>query len=213
MQQGSENIEERFGHALAEVRSIIDEHEISCAERVRAAEEKARGDRARFAEASEKLARGRRELTALVEERERLPFEAYRAKLDGDTALEGELQTRYASITPEHLEALRRSCGELEAEKNALGGTASGAEKRALKNVRGVYASVLQSLQEFEGRTDGLKSAVGESRSKYWSGQRAVEEQQNLVREVEQAQRREERREAARSAEERRAVTGRGRGV
>lgn len=44
---------------------------------------------------------------------------------------ERELQARYASITPENLEALRRPCGELEAEKNGLGGTERGAERRA----------------------------------------------------------------------------------
>ncbi len=200
---------ERFADAVEEVRNILAEHEKMCAERVQAAEGKAQDDRARFAEASEELAQARRELSALSAERDRLPFEAYKANLDGDVELEAQLRERHQEIKPEHLEALRRSCGELEAEKNRLGGTASGAEKRALKNVRGVYASVLQSMGEFERRIDGLKSAVGESRSKYWSGQRDVAEQQNLLREVEQAQRREERAEAARRSEEAgRAVTG-----
>ncbi len=204
------NIQQRFVHAIEGVRSIIDEHERHCAEQVAAAEETARGDIARFGEASEELEEGRRKLVALEEERSQLPFAAYRAKLDGDAALEGELQARYASIAPEDLEALRRSCGELEAEKNALGGTASGAKKRAHKNARDAYASVLQSMGEFEGRIDGLKAAVGESRSKYWNGQRGIEEQQNLLREVEQAQRREARAEAARRSEGARREAGRG---
>nr|MDP9477882.1 hypothetical protein [Actinomycetota bacterium] len=63
MQQGSANIEERFGRALREVQNLLDEHARLCAERVAAAEEKARGDRDRFAEASGELAQARRELS------------------------------------------------------------------------------------------------------------------------------------------------------
>ncbi len=215
MQQSSEvNTEQRFGLALAQVRSIIDEHEELCAERVQAAEAKAQGDRARFAEASGELAQARRELTDLETERAQLPLAAYTAGMNGDTALESELRARYQEIAPENLERLRGRCETLAGEVAELGGTESGAAKRALKNVRGVYASALQSMGEFEGRIDGLKSAAEESRSKYWSGQRDVEEQQNLLREVEQAQRREARAEAARRSEEAgRAVAGRGRGV
>ncbi len=215
MQQSSEgSIEERFGHALAQVRSIIEEHERLCAERVRAAEEKAQGDVARFAEASGELAQARRELSALETERAQLPLAAYTASMGGDAVLERELRARYQEIKPEHLEALRRSCGELEAEKNRLGGTASGAEKRALKNVRAAYSFALQSLQEFEGRIDLLKAAVGESRAKLWNGQRRVEEQQNFLRAIEREERRGARVEAAKREEEaRRAVTSRGRRV
>ncbi len=205
--QGSEvNISERFGHALAQVRNILDEHEISCAERVRAAEEKAQGDINRFGEASGELTQARRELSALEAERGRLPFEAYAANLDGDIGQEEALRSRYQEINPEHLDHLRGRIETLEREVASLGGTASGAEKRALKNVRAAYDSVLQSMGEVEGRIDLLKSAAEELRSKLWSGQRAVAEQQNLVREVEQAQRRQERAEAARSEEARRGV-------
>ncbi len=208
-QNNAVNVEERFGRAVEEVQNILAEHARLCAERVAAAEETAQGDRARFAEASGELAQARRDLSALSAERDRLPFEAYTASMDGESDRESELRARYQEIEPGHLEALRRSCGDLEAEKNALGGTASAAEKRALKNVRGVYASVLQSLQEFEGRTDGLKAAVGESRSKYWNGQRGVEEQLSFLRGIEQGERREARAEAAKREEEaRRAVTG-----
>ncbi|MDP9480836.1 MAG: hypothetical protein M3R38_35095 [Actinomycetota bacterium] len=202
MQQSTNaNIEQRVEHALAQVRSIIDEYEELCSEQVAAAEAKAQGDRARFAEASEQLTDARRELAALEEERASLPLAAYTAGMGGDTARERELRARYTSIAPEHLEALRRSCGELEAEKNALGGTESGAEKRALKNVRAAYASVLQSTGEFEGRIDLLKSAAEELRSKLWNGQRGVEEQQNFLRAIEREERRGARVEAARRSE------------
>ncbi len=207
MQQSSEvDTEARFAHALAQVRSILDEHEKSCDVRVRAAEAKAQGDRARFGEASEELAQARRELSALEAERASLPLAAYTASMDGDAEREATLKARYASIAPEHIERLRGRCETLAGEVASLGGTASGAEKRALKNVRAAYDSVLQSMGEVEGRIDLLKSAAEELRSKLWSGQRAVAEQQNLLREVEQAQRREERAEAARSEEARRGV-------
>ncbi len=204
------NIGQRFGHALDALRTILAEHEKTCAERVQAAEAKAQDDRARFAEASEELAQARRELSALSAERDRLPFEAYAANLDGDAEREATLKARYASIAPADLEALRGRCEALAGEVASLGGTASDAEKRALKNVRGVYASVLQSMGEFEGRIDLLKSAVAESRSKYWSGQRDVAEQLNSLRGIEQAQRREERAEAARRSEGARRGAGRG---
>ncbi len=208
MQQGSEAVEERFGHAVTEVQSLLDEHERHCAEQVAAAEETAQSDTARFKEVCEELERGRRKLAGLAEQRSQLPFAAYRAKLDGDTALEGELQARYASITPEDLEALRRSCGDLEAEKNALGGTSRGAERRAHGNALEAYASVLAELERFEDQIAGLKEAVAEARGKLWSGQRRVEEHLQLLRQLERDERRDERREAARSADERRAVTG-----
>ncbi len=212
MQQSSDvNVEERFGHAVEEVRNLLDEHERWCAQRCAAAEAAAQGDITRFEEASEQLADARRKLADLEEERERLPFEAYRASMGGDTALESELKARYASIAPEDLEALRRSCGELEAEKNRLGGTARGAEKRAHKNARDAYASVLRSLEEAEGRIDRLKAAVGESRAKLWNGQRRVEEQLNFLRGIEQDERREARAEAAKREEEARHAAG-GRG-
>ncbi len=208
MQQGSDvNVEERFGHAIEEAQTILAEYERCCAEQVAAAEETAQDDIARFAEVSEELVRERRKLAGLEEERSQLPFAAYRAKLDGDTALEGELQARYASITPEDLEALRRSCGELEAKKNALGGTSRGAERRAHGNALEAYGSVLADLECFEDQIAGLKEAVAEARGKLGNGQRRVEEHLQLLRQLERGERREERREAARSAEARR-VTG-----
>ncbi|MDP9478676.1 MAG: hypothetical protein M3R38_23840 [Actinomycetota bacterium] len=67
MQQSTNaNIEQRFGRAVEEVRSIIDEHEELCSEQVAAAEAKAQGDINRFEEVCEELARGRRELSALA---------------------------------------------------------------------------------------------------------------------------------------------------
>ncbi|MDP9479868.1 MAG: hypothetical protein M3R38_30105 [Actinomycetota bacterium] len=212
MQRNSEvDTEARFGHALQEVRSIIDEHEELCTERVQAAEAAAQGDRARFAEASEQLERERRELAGLEEQRSRLPLEAYRAQLDGDTDRESELRARYEEIKPERLDHLRGRIETLAGEVASLGGSASGAEKRALKNVRGVYASVLQSMGEVEGRLSGLKEVVAESRSKYWSGQRGVEEQMNFLRGIEQQERRAERAEAAKLEEaSRHAAAGRG---
>ncbi len=214
MQQGSEeNIGERFAHALAEVRSIIDEYEELGTERVRAAEETARSDIARFGEVSEQLERERRELAELEEERERLPFEAFRANMDGDAEREAQLRKRHREIKPEHLEALRRSCGELEAEKNRLGGTESGAEKRAYTNARDAYTEVLRDLEAFEERTGEQKAVVEESRERLWAGRRAAEEQLSFLRGIEQAQRREERADAAKREEAGRAVTGRGRRV
>ncbi len=211
MQQSTNaNIEERFGRALREVENLLDEHARLCAERVAAAEEKARGDRDRFAEASGELTDARRELADLVEERASLPLAAYTASMDGDSDRESALRARYTSIALEHLDHLRGRIEALAAEVAALGGTESGAEKRALKNVRAAYDSVLQSTAEVEGRIDLLKSAAEELRSKLWSGQRAVAEQQNLLREVEQAQRREERAEAARRSEGARREAGRG---
>ncbi|MDP9481565.1 MAG: hypothetical protein M3R38_38870, partial [Actinomycetota bacterium] len=140
--------------------------------------------------------------------RDRLPFEAYKANLDGDVELEAQLRERHQEIKPEHLEALRRSCGDLEAEKNALGGTSRGAERRARGNALEAYGSVLADLERFEDQIAGLKEAVAEARGKLGNGQRAVEEHLQLLRQLERDERREERREAARSAEERRAVTG-----
>ncbi|MDP9485018.1 MAG: hypothetical protein M3Q49_04355 [Actinomycetota bacterium] len=207
MQQStSANIEQRFGHAVEEVQNILAEHEKTCAERVQAAEGKGQGDRARFAEVCEELARGRRELTALVEERERLPFEAFRANMDGDVELEAQLRKRHQEINPEHLEALRCSCGELEAEKNALGGTSRGAERRASGNALEAYASVLADLERFEDRIAALREPVAEVRGKLGNGQRRVEEHLQLLRQLERDERREERAEAARRSEG--AVTG-----
>ncbi len=205
MQQSSEvNIEQRFVHAIEEVQSLLAEHERHCAEQVAAAEEKAQSDTARFGKVCEELARGRRELTDLEEEREGLPFAAYRASMDGDAERERELKKRHQEIKPADLEALRRSCGDLEAEKNALGGTSRGAERRASGNALAAYASVLADLERFEDQIAGLKEAVAEARGKLWNGQRRVEEHLQLLRPLE----RDERREAARSAEARRVVTG-----
>ncbi len=210
MQQGSDaNVEERFGHAVEEVRNLLDEHGRLCSERVEEAEAAARGDVVRFGEVCEELARGRRELASIEEEREELPFEAYRASMDGDVELEAQLRKRHQEIKPGNLETLRRSCGELEAEKNRLGRTARGAEKRGYENARDSYASVLQSLGELEGRIDLLKAAAGELRSKYWNGQRRVEEQLKFLRGIEQEERREARGEAARREEEARAKAAR----
>ena len=193
MQQGSNanDVEERFGQVVEEARNLLDEHERWCAEWVAAAEEAAEGDIARFGEASEQLTRQRRELADLEGELERLPFEAYRASMGGDTALESELRARYASIAPEDLEALRRSCGELEAEMDSLGGTAHDAEKRAYGNARDAYASVLQSLEGFEDRIDRLKEAVGGNREKLWIGRRRVDEHLQFLRQVARDERRE----------------------
>ena len=193
MQQGSNanDVEERFGQVVEEARNLLDEHERWCAEWVAAAEEAAEGDIARFGEASEQLTRQRRELADLEGELERLPFEAYRASMGGDTALESELRARYASIAPEDLEALRRSCGELEAERGSLGGTAHDAEKRAYGNASDAYASVLQSLEAFEDRIVRLKEAVGGTREKLWNGQRRVEEHLQFLRQVARDERRE----------------------
>ena len=206
------DVEERFGRAIEQARDIIGEHARWCAERVAAAEEAAQGDVARFEEASEQLARERRKLADLEEERSQLPFMAYRANLDGDTALESELQARYASITPEDLEALRRLCGELEAEKNGLGGTEHGAEKRAYANALDEHGSVLDSLERFEDQIAQLKEAVTEARAPFSNGKRRIEEHLQFLRQLGQDERREARREAARREEEaRRAAAGRGR--
>ncbi len=211
MQQGSESIEERFGHALREVRSIIDEHEELCTERVQAAEAAAQGDISRFGEASGELAQARRDLSVLEEEREGLPFAAYRASMDGDAEREREIKKRYQEIKPEHLEALRRSCGDLEAEKSALGGDTRGAERRAHGFALEAYASVLADLERFEDEIGGLAEALAEARGKLGNGQRRVEEHLQLLRQLERDERREERAEAARRSEG--AVTGRGRRV
>lgn len=203
MQQSSEvNIEERFGHALAEVRNILDEHEISCAERVRAAEAKAQGDIDRFDEASEQLARARRELAALERERERLPLQAYTAGLDGDIEREEALRKRHQEIKPEHLDHLRGRIEALEREVASLGGTASDAEKQAYTNARDVYTDSLQSLEALEERIGEQKAAVGESRSSLWNGRRRVDEHLNLLRELARDERRVAKGEAARRATE-----------
>ncbi|MDP9488112.1 MAG: hypothetical protein M3Q49_20375 [Actinomycetota bacterium] len=209
MQQSSEvNISERFGRALGEVRSIIDEHEELCTERVREAEAAAQGDISRFGEASGELAQARRELSALEEEREGLPFMAFRANLDGDAEREEALRARYASIAPEHIEHLRGRIEALEREVASLGGTESGAAKRAYTNARDAYTEVLRALEAFEERIGEQKAAVGELRSKYWTGQRGVVEQLSFLRGIEQSARREARAEAAKREEARRAVTG-----
>ncbi len=212
MQQSSEvGTEERFGHALEEVRSIIDEHDRLCTEQVEAAEELAQGDRARFGEASGELAQARRELTELEEERNRLPFEAYRANLDGDIEREEALRSRHQEIKPEHLDRLRGRIGVLEREVAELGGTENGAAKRAYTNARDAYTEVLRSLEAFEERIGEQKAAAGESRSRLWNGRRAVEEQLSFLRGIEQSARREARAEAAKREEEaRRAAAGRG---
>ncbi len=212
MQQSSNaNVQERVWYAVGEVRSLLTEYERCCAEQVGEAEETARSDRARFAEVCEQLTRERRELAALEEERERLPFAAYRASMDGAVELEAQLRKRHREIKPENLERLRGRIEALAAEAASLGGTARGAEKRAHKNVRAAYASVLRSLQEVEGRIDPLKVAAEELRSKYWTGQRGVEEQLNFLREIEREERRGARGEAAKREEEaRRAAAGRG---
>ncbi|MDP9478957.1 MAG: hypothetical protein M3R38_25310, partial [Actinomycetota bacterium] len=101
MQQSSNAIEERFWHALKGVRDRLAEHNLACSERVEEAEAAARGDGARFGEASQELARVRRELADLEEARERLPFEAYRANMDGDAELEAQLRKRHQEIKPE----------------------------------------------------------------------------------------------------------------
>lgn len=101
MQQSS--VEERFVRVVEEARDIIGEHARSCAERGRAAEEAAQGAINRFAEVSGELAQARRELSALEEEREGLPFMAFRASMDGDAEREEALRARYASIAPEHI--------------------------------------------------------------------------------------------------------------
>ena len=214
MQQGSNanDVEERFGQVVEEARNLLDEHERWCAEWVAAAEEAAEGDIARFGEASEQLTRQRRELADLEGELERLPFEAYRASMGGDTALESELRARYASITPEDLEALRRSCGELEAEKNGLGGTERGAERRAHGNALDAHASVLDSLDRFEDQVVQLKEAVREARAPFSNGKRRIEEDLQFLRQLERDESRAARREAAgREEEARRAAAGRGR--
>ena len=163
MQQGSDvNVEERFGQVVEEARNLLDEHERWCAARVAAAEEAAQGEVARFEEASEQLARERRELADLEAERARLPFEAFRANMDGDGERESELRKRHREIKPEDLECLRDRCEALVAEMDSLGGTAHGAEKRAHGNARDTYASVLRSLETFEVQIDLLKEAVGE---------------------------------------------------
>jgi chromosome segregation ATPase len=204
MRKSSEGniLDERFEHALGVVRNILDEHEISCAERGRVAEEAAQADISRFAEVSGELAQARRELSALEEERAALPLAAYKAGLDGDLGRESELRERYASIAPEDLEALRDRCVALEAEAEALGGTASDAEKRAHTSARDAYTEVLRDLEQFEERIDGLKSAVGELRSKYWNCQRRVDEHLNLLREIGRDERRQAKGEAARRATE-----------
>lgn len=155
------SVEERFEHVVEEARNLLKEHERRCAERVRAAEETAQGDVARFKEAAEKLPRERQRLADLEAERERLPFEAFRANMEGDGERESELRKRHREIKPEDLEALRRSCSELEAEKNALGGTSHGAEKQAHETARDAHVSVLQSLEAFEDRIGLLTEAVG----------------------------------------------------
>ncbi len=209
MQQSSEvNISERFGHALAQVRSIIDEYEELCTERVQAAEAKAQGDISRFAEASGELAQARRKLTDLETERAQLPLAAYTAGMDGDSDRESELRARYTSIGPEHLAHLRGRIEALAAEVASLGGTESGAAKRAYTNARDAYTEVLRDLEAFEERIGEQKGAVEESRERLWAGRRAAEEQLSFLRGIEQAQRREERAEAAKREEAGRAVTG-----
>ncbi len=209
MQQSTNaNIEQRFGHALAEVRSIIDEHEKMCAERVQAAEGKAQADINRFEVATAELAQARRELSALSVERASLPLEAYTASMDGDVELEATLKARYASIAPEHIEHLRGRIEALEREVAELGGTESGAAKRAYTNARDAYTEVLRDLEAFEERIGEQKAAVEESQERLWAGRRAAEEQLSFLRGIEQAQRREERAEAAKREEAGRAVTG-----
>ncbi len=210
MQQGSDvNVEERFGHAVEEVRTVLNEYQRSCAERGEEAEEKARGDVGRFAEVCEELGRVRRELAGLEEECERLPFEAYRANMDGDAELEARLRTRHQEIKPADLETLRGRCEALAEEADSLGGTARGAEKRAYENARAAYATVRQSMAACEGQIDTLKAAVEENRSTLWIGQRRVDEHLNLLRETEQAERREARAEGARREEQARAKAAR----
>ncbi len=205
MQRSSEeNIGERLEPALAQVRSIIEEHERLCAERVEEAEAKAQGDINRFGEASGELAQARRELSALEAERASLPLAAYTASMDGDSDRESELRARYARIAPEHIEHLRSRIEALEREVSSLGGTSRGAERRAHGNALEAYGSVLADLERFEDQIAGLKEAVAEARGKLGNGQRRVEEHLQLLRQLE----RDERREAARSAEARRAVTG-----
>ncbi len=199
---------ERFADAVEEVRNILAEHEKMCAERVQAAEGKAQADISRFAAAAEELAQARRELAALAEERERLPFEAYRASMDGDAEREEALRARYQEIAPEHIEHLRGRIEALEREVASLGGTESGAAKRAYTNARDAYTEVLRALEAFEERIGEQKAAVGELRSKYWTGQRGVVEQLSFLRGIEQSARREARAEAAKREEARRAVTG-----
>ncbi len=203
MQSSERNIE-RFGPAVEEVQNILAEYERCCAEQVEEAEAKAQGDVSRFAEVCEQLTRERRKLADLEEERERLPFEAYTAGMGGDSDRESELRARYASITPEDLEALRRSCGELEAEKNRLGGTSRGAERRAHGTALEAYGSVLVDLERFEDQIAGLKEAVKEARVPFSNGKHRVEEHLQFLRQIEREERREARVEAARSEEARR---------
>ncbi len=211
MQQSTNaNIEQRFGHAVEEVQNILAEHEKTCAERVRAAEETAQGDIARFGEVSGELAQARRKLTDLETERAQLPLAAYTAGMDGDSDRESELRARYTSIGPEHLAHLRGRIEALAAEVASLGGTESGAAKRAYTNARDAYTEVLRDLEAFEERIGEQKAAVEESRERLWAGRRAAEEQLSFLREIEQAQRREERAEAARRSEGARRGAGRG---
>ena len=112
------DVEERFGRAIEQARDIIGEHARLYAERVAAAEEAVQSDIARFEEASEQLTRERRKLADLEEERERLPFEAFRANMDGDSERESELRKRHREIKPVDLERLRDRC---EARREAAG--------------------------------------------------------------------------------------------
>lgn len=200
-QSTSVNVEERFGQLVEEASGLLEEHGRWCAERVRAAEETAQADVARFEEASEQLPRESRRLADLEEERERLPLAAYTANMEGDAARESEFRQRYASIPPEHLEALRRTCSELEAKKNALGGTSHGAEKQAREKARDEYASVLTDLEAYEGRIGQLQEAASAIRTAIGDGQRQAEEHLRFLREIERDERREARREDARREE------------
>lgn len=66
-----------------------------------------------FDRLAEELEAKRRRLAELEPDYERLPGEAYRAKLDGDPELEAELAARYEQVAAE-VPTLRRRCAELE---------------------------------------------------------------------------------------------------
>jgi DNA repair exonuclease SbcCD ATPase subunit len=86
---------------------------------IREAEHEARRKIDRHEQAARELARVEAEIARLSAEREALPDRAYRAGMDGDDALEGELKERFRNLRPA-IESLEDRRGSLKEELHRL---------------------------------------------------------------------------------------------